>query len=79
MKYLKCTIAGILAAVAFLLFFPLAVFIVMIPVTMGRDGFIGGIEITHLKVYSPYFWIVIGVAFAIGFSWEQRRLFKRSV
>ena len=76
MNLLKCTIAEFLAVVALLVFFPLAVLFVMTLFAIHRDGF--WFEITHWQVHCPYFWIVIGVAFAVGFSLEQRRLLKQS-
>ena len=75
MKYLKCTIAGILAVIAFLVLFPPIVMIITIIVMNHRSGGFG-MEMPRWHIHSPYFWIVIGVAFAIGFSWEQRRLSK---
>jgi hypothetical protein len=75
MEYLKCAVAGILTVIAVLVLFPLIVMIVTVPFTVHRSsGF--GMEIPRWHVHSPYFWIVIGVAFAIGFSWQQRRLSK---
>jgi hypothetical protein len=67
MKNLKCAIAGLLPVVVVLVFFP---------ITIHHTGGYG-IEVRQpWPFHSPYFWIVIGVAFAIGFSWEQRRLSK---
>jgi hypothetical protein len=77
MNLVKCTIAGFLAVAAFLVFFPLAVLFVMTLFEIHRYGGFG-FETPQWQVHSPYFWIVIGVAFAIGFSLEQRRLLKQS-
>ena len=76
MNYLKCTIAGFLAVITFLVFFPLAVLFVVTLFAIHRDGSFG-FELMHWRVHSPYFWIVVGVAFAVGFSLEQRRLLKQ--
>ena len=76
MNLFKCTIAGFLV-VAVLVFFPLAVLFVMTLFAIHRNrGF--GFEPMHWRIHAPYFWIAIGVAFAVGFSLEQRRLLKQS-